>query len=35
MRCEKVMLPFYFDHFAFRVDGETVAVMGKVSPPTR
>src|SRR5512140_2431164 len=33
---EIVTLPFYslFDHFAFRVDGETVTLMGKVSRPT-
>jgi hyperosmotically inducible protein len=31
-----VTLPFYslFDHFAFRVDGETVTLMGKVSRST-
>src|SRR5512140_1570743 len=31
-----VTLPFYslFDHFAFRVDGDTVTLMGKVSRPT-
>lgn len=36
VRREIVMLPFYslFDHFAFRVDGETVTLMGKVSRPT-
>jgi hypothetical protein len=36
VRREIVTLPFYslFDHFAFRVDGETVTLMGKVSRPT-
>jgi hyperosmotically inducible protein len=36
VRRELVTLPFYnlFDHFAFRVDGETVTLMGKVSRPT-
>jgi hyperosmotically inducible protein len=36
VRRELVMLPFYslFDHFAFRVDGYTVTLMGKVSRPT-
>jgi hyperosmotically inducible periplasmic protein len=36
VRREIVMLPFYslFDHFAFRVDGETVTLTGKVSRPT-
>jgi len=35
VRKELVTLPFYsvFDHFAFRVDGETVTLMGKVSQP--
>lgn len=33
---EIVTLPFYslFDHFAFRVDGDTVTLLGKVSRPT-
>src|SRR5512141_2399654 len=36
VRRELVTLPFYsvFDHFAFKVDGETVTLMGKVSRPT-
>lgn len=36
VRREIVMLPFYslFDHFEFRVDGEAVTLMGKVSRPT-
>ena len=36
VRREIVTLPFYslFDDFAFRVDGETVTLMGKVSRPT-
>ena len=36
VRREIVTLPFYslFDHFAFRVDGATVTLMGKVSRPT-
>jgi hyperosmotically inducible periplasmic protein len=36
VRRELVTLPFYslFDHFAFRVDGATVTLMGKVSRPT-
>ncbi len=36
VRREIVMLPFYslFDNFAFRVDGETVTLTGKVSRPT-
>ena len=36
MRRELVSLPFYslFDHFAFRVDGYTVTLLGKVSRPT-
>ncbi len=36
VRREIVTLPYYslFDHFAFRVDGETVTLMGKVSRPT-
>jgi hyperosmotically inducible periplasmic protein len=36
VRREIVTLPFYslFDHFAFRVDGVTVTLMGKVSRPT-
>ena len=36
VRRELVTLPFYslFDHFAFRVDGYTVTLMGKVSRPT-
>lgn len=36
VRREIVTLPFYslFDHFAFRVDGETVTLMGKVNRPT-
>jgi hyperosmotically inducible protein len=36
VRREIVMLPLYslFDHFAFRVDGETVILTGKVSRPT-
>ncbi len=36
VRREIVTLPFYslFDHFAFRVDGETVTLRGKVSRPT-
>lgn len=36
VRRELVTLPFYslFEHFAFRVDGETVTLMGKVSRPT-
>jgi hyperosmotically inducible periplasmic protein len=35
VRREIVTLPFYslFDHFAFRVDGGTVTLMGKVSRP--
>ncbi|HZT28460.1 MAG TPA: BON domain-containing protein [Bryobacteraceae bacterium] len=36
VRRELVTLPYYslFDHFTFRVDGETVTLMGKVSRPT-
>ena len=36
VRREIVTLPFYslFDHFAFRVDVETVTLMGKVTRPT-
>lgn len=36
VRRELVSLPFYslFDHFAFRVDGTTVTLIGKVSRPT-
>ena len=36
VRRELVTLPFYnlFDHFAFRLDGYTVTLMGKVSRPT-
>ena len=36
VRRELVTLPFYslFDNFAFRVDGYTVTLMGKVSRPT-
>jgi len=36
VRRELVTLPFYnlFDHFAFRVDGNTVTLMGKVTRPT-
>lgn len=36
VRRELVTLPYYslFDHFAFRIDGETVTLMGKVSRPT-
>ena len=36
VRREIVTLPFYslFDNFTFRVDGETVTLMGKVSRPT-
>lgn len=36
VRREIVTLPYYslFDHFAFRVDGETVTLVGKVSRPT-
>ena len=36
VRRELVTLPFYslFDHFAFRVEGYTVTLMGKVSSPT-
>jgi len=36
VRRELVTLPFYslFDHFAFRVDGYTVTLMGKVNRPT-
>lgn len=36
VRHELVMLPFYgvFDHLAFRVDGETVTLMGQVTRPT-
>jgi hyperosmotically inducible protein len=36
VRRELVTLPFYslFDHFAFRVEGYTVTLMGKVSRPT-
>jgi hyperosmotically inducible periplasmic protein len=36
VRRELVTLPFYslFDNFTFRVDGETVTLMGKVSRPT-
>jgi hyperosmotically inducible protein len=36
VRREIVTLPYYslFDHFAFRVDGETVTLMGKVNRPT-
>lgn len=35
VRREIVTLPFHslFDHFAFRVDGETVTLLGKVSRP--
>jgi hyperosmotically inducible periplasmic protein len=36
VRRELVTLPFYslFDNFTFRVDGQTVTLMGKVSRPT-
>lgn len=36
VRREIATLPLYslFDHFAFRVDGDTVTLMGKVSRPT-
>jgi hyperosmotically inducible protein len=36
VRRELVTLPFYslFDHFTFRVEGDTVTLMGKVSRPT-
>ena len=36
VRRELVSLPFYslFDHFAFRLEGYTVTLMGKVSRPT-
>jgi hyperosmotically inducible periplasmic protein len=36
VRREIVTLPYYslFDHFAFRVDGETVTLMGKVTRPS-
>jgi hyperosmotically inducible periplasmic protein len=36
VRREIVTLPFYslFDNFTFRVDGETITLMGKVSRPT-
>jgi hyperosmotically inducible protein len=36
VRHELVMLPYYgvFDHFAFRVDGDTVTLLGKVTRPT-
>jgi hyperosmotically inducible periplasmic protein len=36
VRRELITLPFYslFDHFAFRVDGSSVALMGKVTRPT-
>jgi hyperosmotically inducible protein len=36
VRRELVTLPFYslFAHFAYRVDGQTVTLMGKVSRPT-
>jgi hyperosmotically inducible protein len=36
VRRELVTLPFYsvFDHLAFRVDGDSVTLMGKVSRPT-
>ncbi len=35
VRRELATLPFYslFDHFAFRIDGESVTLMGKVSRP--
>jgi hypothetical protein len=35
MQREIAVLPFHglFDHFAFRVDGETVTLTGKVSRP--
>ncbi len=36
VRSKLVTLPFYslFDHFTFRVDDDTVTLMGKVSRPT-
>jgi hyperosmotically inducible periplasmic protein len=36
VRHELVTLPFYslFDHLAFRIDGSTVTLMGKVTRPT-
>ncbi len=36
VRRELTTLPFYslFDHFAYRVEGDTVILMGKVSRPT-
>lgn len=36
VRRELVMLPFYslFDHFSFKVDGQTVTLAGKVSRPS-
>jgi hyperosmotically inducible protein len=36
VRHELVMLPYYgvFDHFAYRVDGDTVTLMGQVTRPT-
>jgi hyperosmotically inducible periplasmic protein len=36
VRRELITLPFYslFDHFAFRVDGSSVTLMGKVTRPT-
>lgn len=36
VRHELVMLPYYsvFDHMAFRVDGNTVALVGQVTRPT-
>jgi len=36
VRRELIALPSYslFDHFTFRVDGDTVTLMGKVSQPT-
>jgi hypothetical protein len=36
VRRELITLPYYslFDHLAFRVDGETVTLMGRVTRPT-
>lgn len=36
VRHELVMLPFYgvFDHFAYKVDGDTVTLLGEVTRPT-
>jgi hyperosmotically inducible periplasmic protein len=36
VRHELVMLPYYgvFDHFAYKVDGDTVTLMGQVTRPT-